>query len=223
MAIKFDSSDGDGIDYLQNTSPSFVAAPLTFSAWINVDTVSDGDCIISIADSSLSNQYFALSLNRDWVEAVTRDGGSARSYISGLVAEEWHHVAAVFASTTSRVAYLDGVAATANTSIKNPTGIDLFQIGQLASTGSKPLDGSIAEVGIWDSALTTEEILSMAGGLVPTQVQPKNLVSYYPLVRNYIDLLGNNVVVPSNREVWSEHPIAFEPAPLTGMPAWGGI
>jgi hypothetical protein len=75
---------------------------------------------------------------------------------------------------------------------------------------------------MWNTTLSSGDISALADGFSPLLVQPNNIVSYYPLVRDYSDTLGNNEVTPNNSINWSEHPAIFEGAPTTHRSAWGG-
>ena len=224
MSIHFDSSDGDGVDYLQSSTPSVTAVPITFSSWVYPDAINDWDACIGVADSTVNNQYFSLTLrNNGTVRAETRATSFANSVGPSYTAGEWQHVAAVFASTSSRLAYRNGVAGTENTTDLTPSGINMLRIGQHASTAARPLDGLIAEVAMWNVALTAGEISQLADGFTALSVRPESLVSYYPLVRDYIDVMGTHALTPNNTVIYDVHPRIIEDAPMISRSAWGGI
>jgi len=228
MAIVFDSTDGDGADYLANESPiiSLTSAPLTLACWVNPNSITAHDACITIGSSS-ANQLFALNLRANkkvTMEVRDSSGGSWASSTGLYRASAWQHVAGVCTSTVSRQAFLDGVGGTVNTTSRTPSSVDRIRIGEWSSTWSRPFDGMIAECAIWNVALSDGDIQAMASGLTPTLIRPDSLVSYYPLVRNYIDEFGVQEVTPNNTVVWAnEHPIAVEDAPSTHRSAWGGI
>jgi hypothetical protein len=108
----------------------------------------------------------------------------------------WEHACGVFASTTSRTVYLNGFGAGTNTTSSAPTGFTRFQIG--ARRNSNTTDtffglGRIADVGVWDAALTDTEIQSLAKGVACPFVRPQNLVFYAPLVRDLLDISKTNL------------------------------
>jgi hypothetical protein len=53
------------------------------------------------------------------------------------------------------------------------------------------MQGLIAEVGIWNVALTDDEVLALAKGFTPDQIRPQSLIAYLPLVRTNQDIKGN--------------------------------
>jgi len=226
VAITFDSSDGDGADYLTNESPSLTAAPLTLACWVKPNSIRDHDACITIGSSS-ANQLFALNLRASsqvTMEVRDSSGGNLALSASDYSASVWQHVAGVCASTVSRQAFLDGVGGTVNTASRTPSSVDRIRIGEWTSTWARPFDGEIAECAIWNVALSAGEIAAMSNGLSPILIRPESLVSYYPLVRDYIDHVGGNTVSPNNTVVWAnEHPISVEAAPQTIRSTWGGI
>lgn len=228
MAIVFDSTDGDGVDYLENTSPLAKAVPLTFACWVNPDAGLTGDGYMSTGKSGPNQQFFSLhAIGAGNVVAQTSSSlGSGASTTSGSVSRgEWNHAAAVFASSASRIAYLNGIAATENTTNITPVGIDLLRIASHASSLSIffPFDGLLAECAIWDVALTPEEIVQLALGFAPTSIRLASLVSYYPFVHDYTDWYGGNPVTPNNVVIYGDHPRVLELADATHRSAWGGF
>lgn len=67
-------------------------------------------------------------------------------------------------------------------------------------------DGRIAEVGIWNAALTAAEIASLAKGMTCDKVRPQNLVFYAPLVRDLIDQKGGLTITNNNGATVANHP-----------------
>ena len=226
MAIVFTPADGDGIDYLAKTSPTITSTPITFALWFYDLSDRDTGVAVSVGDSSNLNNYHSLTISRSQVWAQSRGGGSAqKSSVSGVTINQWEHAAGIFASSTSRTVFLNGIAGTTNTTSVSPTGIDLLRIGAISTSAASPIgfDGYIAEVAIWDIALSVGDIQALAGGASPPLIRPNNLVSYYPLIRDYIDQFGNNEVTPNNAVNWTDHPPVFEGTGNTLRSAWGGI
>ena len=46
------------------------------------------------------------------------------------------------------------------------------------------MNGRLAEIAIWNAALTDDEVLSLSKGVSPLRVDPQNLVAYWPLYGN---------------------------------------
>lgn len=179
-------------DNLQRSSSLITAAPVTISAWVNLAAV--GAVVRSIVNirnstSGLNLNGFGLDMSAsETINARTGDGASGASLsvtAGALTAGSWAHVGGVYASSTSRVAWLNGTAATANTTSRVPSGIDSIQIGvQSHSSGTlaQPWRGEIAEVGVWSAALDTAEMTALSKGASPLTVRPQSLVYYWAIV-----------------------------------------
>lgn len=226
MAVDFDPTSGAGVDYLYKPSPTVTAVPLTFACWFNSDSDSETNYLVSLGKSSVGNHYFALWQSRDSLRATTRAVSAANSSTTTVAASTWHHGAGVFATTSSRTVYLDGVAGSANTATKTPSGVDVLRIGATGTSSpetNNAMKGKLAEVAIWNVALTAADIATLAEGFLPTFIKPESLISYYPLVRDYSDRLGNNSVTESQTVTFAEHTRIIEGAGNTHRSAWGGI
>ena len=68
---------------------------------------------------------------------------------------------------------------------------------------------SSAEVGIWNAALTADEVASLAKGMSCDKVRPQSLVFYAPLVRNLIDQKGGLAITNNNGATVANHPRVY--------------
>jgi hypothetical protein len=69
--------------------------------------------------------------------------------------------------------------------------------------------GSIAEFGIWNAALTAEEVASLAKGMTCDKVRPQSLVFYAPLVRDLNDQKGGLAITNNNGATVANHPRVY--------------
>ena len=67
----------------------------------------------------------------------------------------------------------------------------------------------MAEVGIWNAALTAAEIASLAKGMTCDKIRPQNLVFYAPLVRDLIDAKGGRTITNNNAATVANHPRVY--------------
>src|SRR3954470_7003051 len=111
MARRFPNSLGS---FLAG-SATVNAMPLTFSAWIKP---TDGaDMIVywygvqGVVQNAFYAEIFSGSL---FVQSVENDT-FANANVAGVVSGQWNHIAGVYASATSRIAYVNGVGGTENT------------------------------------------------------------------------------------------------------------
>ena len=68
------------------------------------------------------------------------------------------------------------------------------------------MNGLIAEVGIWNAALTAEEVASLAKGMTCYKVRPQSLVFYAPLVRDLTDQKGGLTITNNGGATVANHP-----------------
>lgn len=206
-------------------TPPVTAAPFTVSAWARRTEAGANTfrTVIGIGDKDVTSHQWHLQMQNFFGQNVkwqAQAGGTeAAATASGTwTTNQWHHVAGVEASTTSRTAYLDGVAGTANTTSRSPSGSDRISIGKVAESApaaSEYFTGDIAEVGVWDVALTDAEIASLAKGVTPPNIRPANLVFYAPLVGKHSpepDLVGGLSLTLSGTSA-SAHPRVFRKRP----------
>jgi hypothetical protein len=119
---------------------------------------------VSIADSGTSNnvfyQYWRGDVS-DNVHAISDPGSTAAG--SGVFTKHaWNIAASVFASTTSRTAYLNGVAGTPNTTPGSPSGIDKVTVGCLnTSSQSIGWEGEASHFILYDDT---------TGGISPAEI-----------------------------------------------------
>ena len=240
MALHIDDDDGAKDYYLYKDNPtpfygvgSTSIFPLTMSGWCKPDAINDHDAIMSIGNASGTYPVASLNLRANGYaiadvrgDRVNSESASGSQYSAG----EWQHFCAVFASSTSRTVYMDGVAGTEATtdvdiSISNATRLS---IGEYASTWNREMNGHVADCAIWNVALTASEIAILADGYTAIQVRPESLVSYYPLVRDYLDVMGKNTLAfgtdaSATEATFSDHTRIIEDAPMPMRGAWGGI
>lgn len=179
-------------DGLELTTAVATATPLTFAAFFISDSSTASQGLIHLGRTNRVDRFDLLvsgDVALDPVRAATTTnnvaviGLSASGYSVGTL----HHAAAVFASSTSRTAYLDGVPGTTNTGLSTPLSINRTNIGvRQNGAGGRVgfFDGRIGEAAIWQAALTTAEIVALASGCSPLRIRPELLLAYCDIVRD---------------------------------------
>ena len=168
-----------------NSPPS--GAPLTFSCWFNVPEETVDQMLISTGDASTTNDEFRMyagSSSNPSLFIRCRRASNTTAISAGTYSyNTWHHGVGVWASPTSRTAYLDGVAGTPDTTSKTPINIDRMAIGARSMSGFGSYNnGSLAEAAVWTATLDPAEIAALAAGVSPLLIRPHKLFSYTPLV-----------------------------------------
>ncbi len=180
MARSFTQASGE---YGEYAGAVLTAAPITMACWFFSLSTTLTQFLISIGNSG-SSAKFALSASGatggDPIQAFA-SGVNANS-ATGYSANTWNHAAAIFESTTSRYAALNGVLGTQSTTSTTPGGLSRTAVGRRndSSPGST-MSGRIAEAGIWNVALTQAEITMLSQGFCPLLIRPASLVAYWPL------------------------------------------
>ncbi len=128
---------------------------------------------------------------------------------STLIGTTQFHCAMSFTPSTNLTAYLNGnVEATTSSGVP----VSIFNSTSPLTIGYLPINyfpGLIAEVGIWNAALTAAEIASLAKGMTCDKVRPQSLVFYAPLVRNLIDQKGGLTITNNNGATVANHPRVY--------------
>jgi hypothetical protein len=200
--------------YLVTSSTPVTITPLTMACWAVKDTGGATRTLLGLGNSTDGSVRFNVaSSDAALVVAVaTNSAGTGGTSQTGTPATGTSfHAAGVFASSTSRTAYANGVAGTANTNNVTPTGIDRIGIGaRVRSSVDLYHDGLIAEVGIWDVALTAAEIASLAAGVTCDKVRPQSLRFYAPLIRDLQDVRDGLTITNTNTATVANHPRVYK-------------
>ena len=182
MARLFDDAASDG---LENLTTPITGVPLTLACWFRSDSLTLKQILMQVGtDGSGANLYslrLAGNAGGDPVQACTTAGGETfASTTSGYSADTWHHAAAVFASNTSRIVYLDGGNSAEGTTNRVPSGINALSLG-IELDNTFPFSGRLAEAGLWNIALSAAQIALLAAGVSPLRIRPDALKGYWPL------------------------------------------
>lgn len=164
------------------------AAPLTMACWAKPVTLATQN-LFGLGYRSSTTNYFALQIiaGTPAVFRVAANDASLRvaAHATAPVAGTWQHFCGVFASSTSRKAYLNGVNPVEDTNSCSPASINGAAIGvKPGSSFVAYADAYIAHCAIWNAALSDSEVAQLAAGQPPTNVKVANLVSYVPMTLN---------------------------------------
>lgn len=159
--------------------------PFTMAGWVNLATTAGSQNLFG---------FFGASGRKLWSRSSGgvftfdgENGGSTASADTSVVSSVgvWNHVFAVAASTTSRSIIANGNIAdkATNTTSLSPT-LTRFSVGRDddGSAGAANAGTLIAEVGLWNIALSDADAVALAAGAPPFLVHPEALVGYWPLL-----------------------------------------
>lgn len=201
--------------FLTATTP-ITAVPITVSCWFYANNNTANMALVVLEDSGGTHRFDLQALGvttGDPIQCGAAAGGSssfARTS-TGFSANTWNHACGVQSAINSRTAYLNAGGQVNNTGIQIPVGISVLKIGalNLSGTNASFFNGSVAEVGIWNAALTAAEIASLAKGMTCDKVRPQSLVFYAPLVRDLIDQKGGLTITNNNGATVATHPRVY--------------
>jgi hypothetical protein len=210
MAYEFNGTN----QYLSVPAPiDGLTKPFTLAAWFNPDNITTNGALIAL--SPANGNYWgvvALGANAGDPVAAIHSSNAAANTTSGFVANQWQHACAVFTNIDSRTAYLNGGnSGTSGAFESSPTAATELLIGnrRIAGALGAYMDGKIAEIGIWNAALTAAEVASLAKGMTCDKVRPQNLVFYAPLVRDLVDQKGGLAITNNNSATVANHPRVY--------------
>jgi hypothetical protein len=215
MARLFDDASEE---YLELDSAPVTAVPLSMACWAWSDDLTVDQYLMALTDKDATNMAFGLILRAaqagDPIQASTYASSlSVASSSAAPSASTWFHAAGVWASATSRAAYLNGGNKGTQTTSRVPTGIDRISI---ARTGDLSpgyyVSGMVAEAAIWNVALSDAEVALLAAGVSPLEVARANLVAYWPLWRDEdVDVIGGYNLADVNTPSVADHPPLCRP------------
>ena len=170
------------------------AKPVSFSMWLNADSLPSGYPVFKLGDASTPN--YELQVNSNKLKFIVRSSGT-NPYVfsSTLTAGIWYHVVVTLGAGTGEQPnmYINGTldnGSRANTT-NNVAIADTLRIGDSALA----FDGYICDFAVWSKELSATEVStiysaggrinlrdigsdSRNGGLNPT---PNGLLAWYPL------------------------------------------
>lgn len=203
--------------YLYNSgTPPVTAQPLTMACWFY--PIGDfWNVLVGIGTAGSNNNRYSLgatnNANGSLVSAQSRSSinGIAQTTSGFTRNTAWYHACAVFTSNTSRAAYLNGGSKgtnSTNVSISTPSAL---YVGDNMGYVPNAVDGHIAEVAMWNVALTDAEVLQLAQGARTTDIRRDNLVLYVPILGDSTeyDFSGNgyNLTVANSPAVADHVPL----------------
>jgi hypothetical protein len=215
MAYNFTAASSQYLTAPISTATRITGA-ITLAAWIKSTGVYNSPVgrVMSRGSAAVDGRSYTLELNSSGQVSsnMNRTGLTGNNFVTTgttVVGTNARHIAATFSPSTFSRVYLDGSQDAERTSGVPASIADLNLYG--LSFGGLPgaslfFNGTIAEVGIWNAALTAAEIASLAKGMTCDKIRPQNLVFYAPLVRDLIDQKGGLTITNNNGATVANHP-----------------
>lgn len=211
--------------YFSKTSAVLSAYPFTMAAWYRPTTSNATGTVVGVGNTTGATNYIALGVTSGAKPFIEVGTNSASDSIHGTSVTNgtWGHIAATVASSTSRIAWFNGVAATTATGAAAFPTLTRTTIGGCfiaSATITSLSDGDIAEAAIWNVALSASDVASLSAGASPLAVRPDALVMYSPLIESSItadafDLIGGTPLTQSaSPAISTSHPPVTSPSPF---------
>lgn len=225
---------GDGIEGL--------AEPFSVAGWIRKSGTPPTGYAVFSADTAGGTSRWQISVNATNVlTALAVNTAATAGTATGATVTDLAltHVGAVFASSSSRTAYTNGVAGSPNTTPITVSGVDSLRIGARVASGVEALffNGQLGPLAVWRGALSAHEMRLLSLGRSPFLVRPFDLLSLigmdaptndlYDLVRRRrlaasgrpaIQLFPRNLLDPGRDPLFAV--AALTPPGSAFVPAW---
>jgi len=226
MSILFDGSNDYA--YAEGTPPVTSYAGCTISLWRKRSTYDGGDCVALLGqkagDADAASNYVmlysnAFGDNELYIKFLLN--GTATTVNSDITGN-WVHCAVVVVSNTERYAYLAGDTANrgggSGLTSCAPAAFESCYLGSTPA-GANDFNGRVAHIAIWDTALSSAQIESLAAGAYPSTIATANLKMYYPCTSATApgeDIIGGfDLTLAAQAQYSSDNPTVDDP-PSTG-------
>ena len=216
-------------DFLQTDTAVVTSYPFTVAGWFNSNDNTVNQVIWGMVDKDVGSVrellYYGGDVVGDPIRAQTDSGGTAIASTSTSPSlNVWNHACGVWAGNQDRRVYLNGAGKGTNVADSKSIGaVDRTAIGgSRDSTPSAHFSGLLAEIAVWNVALTDAEVLILAAGYSPLFVRPQNLVSYWPVIGRTspeIELIGGVNLTVTTAVVGAHPAVLYPTQPISGFAA----
>lgn len=203
MAYEFNGTN----QYLSTASSPVLNVPMTLAFWART-SASANNAAVAIGESGIGTHRQQIQFATGIIAAATVGSAGASFAISSVSAtsNQWGHSAGVFSAANSRLIYFNGANTGSNTASNTTNNANAIYIAARNAGGvGLVFNGDMAEVGVWNVALTVVEIASLAKGMTCDKIRPQSLVFYAPLVRELIDQKGGLTITNNNAATVANH------------------
>ena len=200
--------------YLDSATAPVSDYPITMACWANCDSDSFNETLMHLYSNEWGDYSGLLleKINGGTIRAASTNFAAASSDTGNITGGVWFHACGVWASSTSRIVYLNGSAGTEDTTSKSFSVNSLYIGRRNAASPDRYVNGKLAEAAVWSAALTAPEVASLAKGYAPSMVRPGSLAFYLPMVRGLVgDVVGGLQMTNNNTVTVAAHPRVIYP------------
>jgi hypothetical protein len=223
MAYEFNGTN----QRITAASPSGLSdVPFTLACWFNTQNDTRNQGLLQVGNFATSQRctIFAMGNTAGDPVRLQVQGSTATASVNtstGWTTNTWNHACgtakvtgsfpfqefAIYLNAGGKVTGPSNVGAPS--SAWSSTSIGVQQTNGNINTGTY-FDGLIAEAGIWNVALTDDEIASLAKGVTCNLVRPQSLVFYAPLIRELQDIKGGLTLTNDNGATVADHTRVYQ-------------
>lgn len=187
MSRDFPGTDGNGFLVGDVAAVDITGTALTFSAWVFLDRNNAVNVFANKGTATATDRQFMFFTDASGKLGLIIGDSAGIDQVTGATTVStgvWAHVVGRKNGTGASAlqVFLNGTSdasATSNKSIQNTT--HDFLIGYRASPAAN-CDGRIAELAVWNVALSDTDIAALAKGASPQLFQRAGLKGYWPLL-----------------------------------------
>jgi len=171
-------------------SPIAISRPFSMACRVQLNTlgVLRSFLSLSVGGGSAIQYCFKVQLNnrfgiQDNTTTINEPSGARNT-------GSWYSLVGVYASATDRRFYVDGVEVASTGSNIPFTQPAIFTLGGESRSGivQNPfVSGSIADVALWNTDLSVDDVISYAKGMSGDKIRTANLITNAKLIRDIDD------------------------------------
>lgn len=200
--------------YINFATAPVSGPPCTISFWMKRTDTTTAAAVVAVNSSATQRMQVNVGSSSLTAAALDTTASSSAATVNGVDStSDWYHVMAVFAGSAYRSIFTNGVFGASNVTSRTVNSIDRVLVGARVNTSTVGafFPGTIAEVAVWNVALTNAEAAILAVGAKPYRVRPDALVFYAPLWSNASteqNLMGTGGTL-TNSPTASAHPRVY--------------
>jgi hypothetical protein len=208
-----------------------VDCPYTISVWFKSTSASAKQETACLYNTALTRGYELFAegaVAGDPVRGAQHlSGANFSNTTTGYNTNVWQHACFVVTSLSSRAVFLNGGSKGTNTAaVSASTNINTVGVGAISTFYY--FAGKLAEVALWNKALSDAQVASLAAGAVPTDIEAANLTQYWTLLSDATDTVGGVDLTAVGTPTYdaADHPaldvVIYEDLAATGGGTSGG-